>query len=151
MIAGELNGLHVGLKVRIRASAVVTIEDVLTQVQHFRISEGVRTRLWFETASFTGLFSPRESFTVLPGEQITIVSIDDVVEAAYKAAHPEFQPSDVKVGEMVAPRLSAGGTIGRVVDVREAGASLTVQWDNDSVARQNLASGDVVRLGRMAN
>lgn len=64
------------------------------------------------------------------------------VDADYRRNHPEFQPSDIKVGE----RVTMGGSRGIVEATYENGATISVRWDGMSSGSQNVASGHVRRI-----
>jgi hypothetical protein len=72
------------------------------------------------------------------------------IEDRYQAAHPEFQPSDLAKGERVRSTVSVmdlpAGAIGTITDAREAGASLSVTWDQIPGITQNISSGHLQRL-----
>ncbi|TFC30097.1 hypothetical protein E3O55_08405 [Cryobacterium sp. MDB1-18-2] len=82
---------------------------------------------------------------------------DDQIEAAYLVDHPEHVPSDLRRGERIAgiAGFPGGGTsmtvqsnfpeMGVIVDVREAGASLTIAWDTHPGLLQHVSSGSVKR------
>jgi hypothetical protein len=79
-------------------------------------------------------------------------NLTDLVELRYRERHPEFKPSDLKAGELVEPRLGqllgvdGSASVGRITEVRENGASISVLWNTETSITQNVLSGQVQRL-----